>query len=309
VAIFESQPYYSAALGTTEGFFYERNVHLKKQIDTILKEMRVNLNLEIRNGMTESWGLSNVKNDTMVGIMSKGAGVSGELAKSFSKLNLTAMREFINRIDPNGLSVSKRIWNVSKAARYQLEQVIAGSVLTGQDAVKTAREITKYMNGGVSTVYQNGTVTRAVGKNVSYQALRLARTEQNMAFHMSDYKRRQQLPFVTGIEVYLSDSHPIFDVCDEMQGRYPKNFIFTGWHPSCLCYSQAVMLNDREFIEYIKNDTIRDNRYVRTIPAKAQKYVDDRKDKILRMKNKPYFIRDNFNANLKPYQKVLEVSA
>ena len=43
----------------------------------------------------------------------------------------------------------------------------------------------------------------------------------------ADYERWQQLDFVVGIEIKLSNNHtlngmPFTDICDKLKGRYPK---------------------------------------------------------------------------------------
>jgi hypothetical protein len=72
-----------------------------------------------------------------------------------------------------------------------------------------------------------------------------------MAYRTSDYTRRQQLDFVVGIEVRLSNNHtingvPFTDICDDLKGKYPKTFKFTGWHPLCRCYAVSVLKTEEE---------------------------------------------------------------
>ena len=60
---------------------------------------------------------------------------------------------------------------------------------------------------------------------------------------------------MVGIEVHLSNNHTCMghkgklildfhDICDELQGRYPKDFKFTGWHPHCRCYATTIFKTD-----------------------------------------------------------------
>lgn len=41
-----------------------------------------------------------------------------------------------------------------------------------------------------------------------------------------------------------------------MAGTYPKEFVFTGWHPFCICLATPILMNHDEFAEYLLNDTI-----------------------------------------------------
>lgn len=105
-------------------------------------------------------------------------------------------------------------------------------------------------------------------------ARRLAATETNTAYRTADHLRWQQMDFVVGIEICLSNNHtvrlqpgettddpaqlrkdgtpkanavrPLHDICDELKGRYPKTFKFMGWHPHCRCYAVTVLKTDEE---------------------------------------------------------------
>lgn len=60
----------------------------------------------------------------------------------------------------------------------------------------------------------------------------LAATETNMAYRAADYERWQQLDFVVGIRIELSNNHTCLgadgkphrfhDICDDLQKKYPE---------------------------------------------------------------------------------------
>ena len=85
--------------------------------------------------------------------------------------------------------------------------------------------------------------SRGVYRSAAKNAMRVARTETNMAYRRADYERWQKMDFVLGIRIELSNQHPIPDICDDMQGDYPKNFYFGGWHPHCYP-DDAMVLTD-----------------------------------------------------------------
>lgn len=68
--------------------------------------------------------------------------------------------------------------------------------------------------------------------------------------------RWQNLDFVVGIEIHLSGNHTckgrdgkphrFEDICDQLQGKYPKDFKFTGWHPHCRCYATSILKTEEE---------------------------------------------------------------
>ena len=75
-------------------------------------------------------------------------------------------------------------------------------------------------------------------------AMRLTRSEINMAYRESERLRWANLDFVVGFEIRLSNNHtttdpktgkkvPFVDICDTLAGRYPKSFVFKG----CLLYT------------------------------------------------------------------------
>ena len=84
----------------------------------------------------------------------------------------------------------------------------------------------------------------------------LAAIEINIAYRTADHERWQQLDFIVGIEVRLSNNHtclgkdgkphPFYDICDELKGKYPKDFKFTGWHPHCRCIATTILKTDAE---------------------------------------------------------------
>lgn len=40
--------------------------------------------------------------------------------------------------------------------------------------------------------------------------------------------------------------HELHDICDELAGKYPKDFKFTGWHPNCRCYATTILKSEKE---------------------------------------------------------------
>ena len=95
---------------------------------------------------------------------------------------------------------------------------------------------------------------RGVYRSSYKNARRLAATETNIAYMTADYERWQQLDFVVGIEIKLSNNHtlngmPFTDICDKLKGRYPKDFKFTGWHPHCRCRAVTILKTDDEIAE------------------------------------------------------------
>ena len=94
---------------------------------------------------------------------------------------------------------------------------------------------------------------RGVYRSSYRNAQRLARTETNIAYRTADYERWQQMPFVIGIEIKLSNNHPEPDICDDLKGIYPKTFKWSGWHPNCRCYQEPVLASPNELDKMLDN--------------------------------------------------------
>jgi len=207
--------------------FYKVNRGLEKQIDIILNRLHKDIQANIQEGIVSNWDMANLKNNKMVGTWAEGIKLNKNLiAPSFNQLNLSALETFINRTEA-GMNLSERVWNLTNGAKDQLELYLASGISIGESAAEMATEVKQYLNepnrlfrrvrqdeklvlSKAARGYHPGAgIYRSSYKN----ALRLAKNEINMAYRMSDHLRRQQLPFVTGIEVHLSASHPRLDMC------------------------------------------------------------------------------------------------
>ena len=126
-------------------------------------------------------------------------------------------------------------------------------------------------------------------------AKRLAVSEVNFAYRSADHERWKSLDFIRGIKVSISNSHssrvPDGDICDKLQGQYPKNFFFTGWHPFCLCHATAITLPEEDFIKQLTGEPFEMNPV--DIPDNFSQYLKENKERIDGWKNKPYFIKYN----------------
>jgi len=306
----------------SQGSFYKINKGIEKQIDVILNKLNRDIRVNIQEGIISHWDMANLKNNKLVGNWAGGIKLSGyDIPISFNQLNLMALDTFLARTAA-GMNLSERVWNLTKGAKDQLELYLASGISTGRSAAEIAGDIKQYLNepnrlfrrvrqeerlvlSKAARGYHPGAgIYRSSYKN----ALRLAKNEINMAYRMSDHLRRQQLPFVTGIEVHLSASHPRLDMCDDLAGKYPKGFIFMTWHVGCLCYTTSIMLNEKDSLKFMKTGKISKSKYISRIPKKAANWIKANSSKIAGYKNTPYFIRDNFTADFKLKDSVTQIT-
>jgi len=285
---------------------------LQKQVDALIKKMQPSLYTTIVNSIESSWDLSNKKNDIIVDRRVAGRRLRRKVRQVLYDPNLKAMQAFIVR-EEQGLNLSDRVWSAVKTLRKELEQALGIGISKGQSATSMATDLKKYLNNP-NMLFRR--VTNDQGKLVlskkarefhpgqgvyrsSYQnALRLAGTETNIAYRTADNVRWQTLPFVTGIQVHTSNNHPVPDICDELAGSYPKDFIFKGWHPRCRCYATTKQLSDAEYNRaedaILNGDDIPDPEGAITEPHTGfTSFINKNSERIKGWKSKPYFITDN----------------
>ena len=244
---------------------------------------------EIRN----QWMLANEMNNKNIDGYLASVKVSDTMQKSFRAPNLSALNAFIDRTEKK-MNLSGRVWNLTNGAKGEIENLLATGILEGKSARTTAKEMMKYLKG--KPIEYKGTLLK--GKNIEYQTIRIVATEMNMAFRTSDYLQNNRLPFMTGITINLSPSHPEQDICDEMAGEYPKGFEFIGWHPFCICYATYETIDKEDFINYIKTGEINQRQFTTAIPKRAQMYLDKNGARLLGYENKPYWLENNFTDKL-----------
>lgn len=159
---------------------------------------------------------------------------------------------------------------------------------------------------------------RGVYRSSYKNAMRLARTETNMAYRAADCERWAQMEFVRGFRVVLSKNHPCDDICNELsadsendtsgKGEYPKGFVFKGWHPHCYCYCVPLLCTEDELFQ-LTDQILRGEDTSGFAPAgvieqpnaEFMQWVDSNKDKIADQIDErgfgslPYFLQDNYN--------------
>ena len=267
-----------------KGSSYRYSKRFQRDINAAITTLRGTLTDGIETRMSDAWGLANLKNDAIEKAYLAGTNV----IPNFGRINLGALDQFIKRAE-GGLNLSARVFDVGTKVQDSLATYLSSGIVSGRSSVRIARDIGSLVKGG-GVLYQ-GTLIKGAG-NVTFQALRLAATETNSAYRMGDLARRKQLPFVRGIQVHLSGQHPRTDICNEMTGEYPKDFVFTGWHPLCICFSTAVMMTKKEFVRGLKKGNITAKNYINDIPPSAVNYIQGHSKAIT--KQRPYWYLNNF---------------
>ena len=252
--------------------------------------------------------------------------------KALETARKTAAATFIaNRLNAkNGLNLAQSVWNYCQQTKAEFEMamsnVIADGLEKGTSAEEVGRRIRQYLNNPdmmyrryhTVKVLKNGQkkdivtwrrkriidgrvrfveeplehVGQGVYRSARKNALRVARTEINAAYHKARNERWANEPFVIGQHIHISPQHDPdedADICDELEGYYPKDFDWDGWHSQCMCTSDPVMisgeerkqfykrmLNGEDMSGYVSPNSIKDvpDQYKRYIEANGDKIVD-----------------------------------
>ena len=296
---------------------------INKKVDQIIESLHDRLGSAIVDGVTAQWQLANEKNDDLVRkVFGKDLDnlTEDQITRYFTS-NQSALDAFLKRKD-KGLGLSQKVWKYAKEAKVDIESALELGIKTGQSAASMARDLKQYLKepnklfrrvrdkdgklhlSKAAQAYHPGQgVYRSSYKN----ALRLAVTEANMAYRASDYERVQNFDFVVGIEVRLSNNHtlngqPFYDICDELKGKYPKDFKFRGWHPFCRCHAITILKTREELMA--DNERILDGQEptedsvnsVNDLPDNFKAWAVKNKSRILAADERgtlPYFITDN----------------
>ena len=299
---------------------------LKARLNEIFNDYFQNSMLCYKSGITSGVSLAYSHDNDALGQFSVLTDKALETARK------TAAATFIaNRLNAkNGLNLAQSVWNYCQQTKSEFEMamsnVIADGIEKGTSAEDVGRRIRQYLNNPdmmyrryhTVKVLKNGQkkdvvtwrrkriingrvrfveeplehVGQGVYRSARKNALRVARTEINAAYHKARNGRWANEPFVIGQHIHISPQHDPdedADICDELEGYYPKDFDWDSWHSQCMCTSDPVMisgeerkqfykrmLNGEDMSGYVSPNSIKDvpDQYKRYIEANGDKIVD-----------------------------------
>jgi GNAT superfamily N-acetyltransferase len=318
--IFEAAAGEAAAIGASlhdfdpaRPFAFADYPQTKARIEKALKTLRKRTEAVVVNGINSAWTLSNNKNNALCDRVfgDKKHKLTKEQERRYYSNNDRAREAFLGR-KTAGLNLSDRVWNCTSQFKAEIEMGIDLGLRDQLNAHEMARDLKQYLRqpdklfrrvrdehgilhlSKAAKAYHPGAgVYRSSYKN----AFRLARTETNMAYRTSDHERWQQLDFVVGVEIRLSNNHtlngrPFTDICDDLKGKYPKDFKFTGWHPACRCFAVPVLKTEQEMLD----DSEGSANTVKDMPENFKEWAAKNADRIAAAEKRgtlPYFLKDN----------------
>lgn len=204
----------------------------------------------IMSGTSDEWRRSNLHQDLIVDKVLKAYHTSRKDARNerYYRDNSEALQAFQQRKE-RGMNLSDKLWDQSRAYQEELQDVISAAIERGTDAITLSKQVSKYLQDfpSMQRDYKELYGKASKAQNCEYRSIRLARSEINMAYRTAEQTRWRQLDFVVGYEIKMSGAHPAHDVCDELAGKYPKDFVWNGWHPNCMCYEVPILKTEDEF--------------------------------------------------------------
>ena len=176
------------------------------------------------------------------------------------------------------LNLSARIWKLDRESRDTINQILMDGIANSKSAWDVAQLLEQALGASADcsrwtstrlyglTAKEKTTTTTGLlsgdacdGRGVSYNALRLARTEIQKMHGLATDKMMAMQPWVEKEQVHLSAAHPETDECDDVitngengEGIYPKGEIELPIHPNCFCFKTAVMLDEKKFTTQLR---------------------------------------------------------
>lgn len=318
-------------------FNFDNFPQLKARLNDIFNDYYQNSLLCYKSGITDGVALAYNHDEMVIG------GYSVLTDKAIRVARDTAAATFIaNRLKTkNGLNLASIIWNYCQQTKSEFEMAmsntIADGIKKGSSAEEVGKSIRKYLNDPdmmyrryhTIKVQKNGKkkdvvtwrrrriidgkvrfieeplekVGMGVYRSARKNALRVARTEINSAYHKARNERWQNEPFVIGQYIHVSPQHNIDDICNDLEGRYPKDYVWISWHPQCICTSDPITIQGEEKKEFYKRLMAGEDmsNYVSpfavlTMPKKYNQYIKDNSEAIVKagMKGKlAWHLQDN----------------
>lgn len=231
-------------------FSFSNYPKIRSKVRTLQEFFVRDLHALILSSTSEEWKQSNIVQDLLANDVLKAYGIKrrGEKHKVYYQTNSDALKAFQTRKDL-GLTVSQKLWNQSESMLREMECCIASAIEKGTSAITLSNRISKYLRDypAMAKDYKAKFGKAANCQNCEYRSIRLARSEINMSYRMAEQERWKQMDFIKGYRIKLSGAHPKRDMCDDLAGVYPKDFLWLGWHPNCMCYCIPIIMTEDEY--------------------------------------------------------------
>lgn len=301
-------------------FYFSDYPELAKEVERTARELATGIQHTILSGTSAEWARGNTDAGGIVEYALHSAGIASTTALSAEAIgkyfnnHASALAAFQKRTI-GGLSLSSKVWDLAQHEKIEVE--LARSIAKGTSAAEVAANIKEFLNEpdklfrrvrdeyGVlrlskhARAYEPGMGTyRSSYRN----ALRLARTEINMSYRNAELESYRDKDYVVGYEIHRSTTPYDCPICAALKGKYPKTFVWSGWHPNCRCFITPILMTDKEIDTMrdaiINGDdfSIKSENEVSSLPSSFNEWIKQNEDRIANARDRgtlPYFFRDN----------------
>lgn len=304
-----------------EVFSFSDNKKLSAKANNVLRGLYSAVYNEIKGGIAAEWEYANLSCDALIeSIFGKGLEEDNHFARWFSR-NQEAMDAFFARKSAyGGMNLSQKVWRYTGDLKTEMELALSLSLGQGDSASTVSRKVRQYLqepeklfrrirtgtDANGNPLYKLSKAAKAYhpGRGVyrsSYKnAMRLTRTETNMAYRASEQDRWQRMDFVVGYEVKRSKRGFDCSICESLKGKFPKDFVFRGWHAQCRCVVVPILATDDEFIKMQEKILAGENpasvRSANTIRRPHEDFYnwwENNKGRVETATTMPYWVQDN----------------
>jgi hypothetical protein len=312
-------------------FWFSRNSSANKQMDKLLANFNKQANALLLNGIERSWKIGE---ESFIDKMHLALSGKARQRKYFDEMREHATQQQRDQgahaaavrftdTKRGGVNLSDRVWKLAGTAKQEIETIVQNGMKEGKTAEQLSKELRGYLNepdklfrrvrnketgelelSEAAKKYKPGQgVYRSAYKN----AMRLARTEIAAAYRRAQWESFQTDPQVIGIRITLSNNHtcinpktgkpePFYDICDELQGDYPKSFLWEGWHPQCRCIQLPILVGPEDFRKMVDAE-VRGETYtpkqITEPPRALGEWVARNRERAKGWGELPYWIKDN----------------
>ena len=304
-----------------EVFSFSDNKKLSAKANNVLRGLYSAVYNEIKDGIAAEWEYANLSCDALIeSIFGKGLEEDNHFARWFSR-NQEAMDAFFARKSAyGGMNLSQKVWRYTGDLKTEMELALSLSLGQGDSASTVSSKVRQYLqepeklfrrirtgtDANGNPLYKLSKAAKAYhpGRGVyrsSYKnAMRLTRTETNMAYRASEQDRWQRMDFVVGYEVKRSKRGFDCSICESLKGKFPKDFVFRGWHAQCRCVVVPILATDDEFIKMQEKILAGENpasvRSANTIRRPHEDFYnwwENNKGRVETATTMPYWVQDN----------------
>jgi len=314
-----------------DDFFFENNHTANRQVERVLGVMADRLNGILLSGIRREWEFSKEVLEARVEAQLDPS-TRDRMLRDRLRIDATQSSRirsadaFVREKQRDGLNLSGRVWNLAGNAQKEIEVILQNAIKEGRRGTEIAKDLRRFLiepnklfrrvrnketgalelSAAAKAYHPGQGVYRSSYKN----ALRMARTELKAAQCEAAWQSAQTNPLIVGWEIRLSNNHttlrdgkpcPFHDMCDELQGVYPKAFRFRGWHPHCRCEMLPIIArpSDRKelYRRIFKGDAKEraswSPRAVEEVPQVFTDWVEKNRARARGWRTLPRFITDN----------------